>query len=142
VIRWATFLLVSFSLFFAWEMAQAKFFASMQGLPFWAATIQCLHAAGGDLLISAAAFGAAALVARHILWPRKQPLSGALVVFVALGLAVTVTYELYATSSEKWSYNETMPVVAGIGLLPLLQWTIIPLIQVALFRTIWRNRTP
>lgn len=139
--RWLAFLLGSFSLFFVWEMGQATFFASMQERLFWDATMECLRAAGGDLVLSAIAFGAAALVARWSLWPRKQKLVGPLLLFLAVGLAVTVAYELYATSRGKWTYAESMPLVAGIGLLPLLQWTIIPLIQVALFRGISRNRS-
>ena len=136
--RWLASLLVSFSFFFVWEMAQAKFFASMEGLPFWSATVQCLTAAGGDLLISSLAFCAAAVAARTLLWPARHNPAG-LVVFLVVGLAISIAYEVRALQTGKWEYDESMPTVAGIGLLPLLQWLVIPLTQAGIFRYIWKS---
>lgn len=138
--RWLAFLLVSFALFFAWEMAQGKLFASMQGLPFWSATLLCLKAAGGDLVISGIAFSSASLAARALRWPVQDRVVGPMVVFLLIGLAITIAYELRALQTGMWEYDPSMPTVAGIGVSPLLQWLVIPMAQAGLFRALWKNR--
>jgi hypothetical protein len=135
--RWSAFSIVCLALFFVWEMAQAKFFASMQALHFWPATLLCLKASAGDLVISAVSFVVAAATVRALLWPVKRHLGISLTAFLITGLEITVVYELYAISHGVWTYDPSMPTVAGVGLLPLLKWVIIPLLQVVVFRAIW-----
>lgn len=139
--RWSAFLLVVAALHFGWEMAHSRWFASMDALPFWTATWQCARATLGDLVITAVAFMIAAATARSILWPLKDHFLPAAAIFVATGLAITVGYEIFALSTGRWRYDETMPTVAGIGLLPLLQWLLLPLIELAAFRLLWRRET-
>jgi len=45
---------------------------------------------------------------------------------LAAGLSITVAIEKWAISVGRWQYKEAKPAIAGIGLLPLLQWIIIP----------------
>jgi len=138
--RWAVFALIVFALNFVWEMAQGKWFASMQGLPFWHATLLCLRATIGDLAITAAAFAVAAAVVKDVIWPVGQRVVSATTLFIAFGLAVSITYELLAVSAGKWHYGERMPTLFGLGVLPLLQWLMLPVAEVMLFRVIWRRR--
>jgi len=138
--RWLTFLLVSFALFFVWEMAQGKLFTSMQGLPFWFATGLCLKATAGDLFISAIAFGSAAVAAKALRWPAKRRMGVFLVVFLIVGLAISIAYELRAVKIGLWEYDSSMPTLGGIGVLPLLQWLVIPMAQAGLFRAMWKKR--
>ena len=138
--RWAVFALIVFALNFVWEMAQGKWFASMQGLPFWHATLLCLRATIGDLAITAAAFAVAAAVVKDVIWPVGQRVVFATTLFIAFGLAVSITYELLAVSAGKWHYGERMPTLFGLGVLPLLQWLMLPVAEVMLFRVIWRRR--
>lgn len=137
--RWMAWLLVAFALHFTWEMYQAKWFASMTGLPFWTATFLCLRATLGDLVITIVAFAAAAGTARVLMWPLRLRVVPMLV-FLATGMAITIGYEIFALRSGRWTYAEDMPTVFGIGLLPILQWSLIPPIEVALFRLLWRDR--
>ena len=47
---------------------------------------------------------------------------------LAAGLGFTVFsewYNVYVTGA--WAYQPAMPLVAGIGLTPLLQWLVVPL---------------
>ncbi len=48
---------------------------------------------------------------------------------VAVGLVITIILEALATGPlERWSYTSSMPTlpVLGTGLLPLLQWILLP----------------
>ena len=93
-----------------------------------------LHCTVGDLLILLFAFWTTSLLFRTRYWISKG--SGlAVVVFVSLGLAYTAWSEWFNTSIRlTWSYSPTMPTVFGIGLSPLLQWVIIPLILLLLMK--------
>lgn len=54
-----------------------------------------------------------------------------------VGLGLTVGFEYYYTNiSLRWAYSELMPLVPpfGTGLLPLIQWAIIPPIVLWLSR--------
>jgi hypothetical protein len=139
MMRWATFALLVFALNFGWEMTQGKWFASMQNLPFWHATLLCFRATLGDLVVTAVAFAIAAVIVKDRTWPvRGQVIIGTMA-FIAVGVAITVAYEIFALSSGKWHYDERMPTLGGLGVLPLLQWVALPVAEVMLFRVIWRH---
>jgi hypothetical protein len=127
--------LFAYALHFAWEMAHAKWFATMSELPFWTATAWCARAALWDVAISAAAYLAVALAARNGRWVAKaSPLP--IGVYFVLGLAVTVAIERSALATGRWRYAPDMPTIAGIGLSPLLQWIVVPLLIIAVARLV------
>lgn len=122
-------------------MEQGRWFASMAPLSFWRATLLCARATVGDVVITAVAFAIVAAVARSFHWPAERghvllPIA----IFIALGLALTVAYEIHALAVGQWSYAETMPAIAGVGVLPILQWLVIPIAELAVFRLLWRSR--
>lgn len=129
----AALTLIAYALHFSWEMAQAKWFTTMSELPFWTATAWCARAAGWDVAISAFAYTAAALTARSWRWMRGRSLLP-FAVYLVSGLAVTVAIEWWALSSGRWRYAPAMPTVFGVGLSPLLQWIIVPLLLIAVVR--------
>ncbi|MEM5474476.1 hypothetical protein WNZ14_22355 [Hoeflea sp. AS60] len=58
-------------------------------------------------------------------------------VFLGIGIALTVSFEYYYTNiSQRWTYSDLMPLVPpfGTGLSPLLQWIFIPLAVVWFMR--------
>lgn len=65
-------------------MAHASLFAPMDRLPFWQATAWCAQAAGWDVVISVAAYAAAALAVRRALWS-QHPMGDARSLFPSLG---------------------------------------------------------
>src|SRR5947209_6477823 len=79
---------IAYAMHFAWEMAQARFFATMQSLPFWRATAWCARAAGWDVLIEFVAYSAAVLIVRDVRWPRSPRLLPSLI-FIGAGLTIT-----------------------------------------------------
>ncbi len=118
----------SFLLNFVWEMWQIPFFAATSSDPHWEGVVACTQATFGDAVISLVAFGCVAALARSRLWildSRPSQVVG----FVAVGVVITIILEALATGPlERWSYTSSMPTlpVLGTGLLPLLQWIVLP----------------
>ena len=136
--RWVVLAFGVLALNFAWEMAQMGFFADMMELPFWSATARCFRAALGDAVIAAAAFIAAAAVAGRVDWPIGNRLTRPLLIFLTIGLAVTIGVEVSALATGRWSYNARMPRIGWVGVTPLLQWLLLPLLEIVAFRRILR----
>ena len=90
----------AFLLNYPWEFLQVPFFADMATAPHWDAVRFCTRATLGQIIG-----------------------------FIAAGIAITVAFEWFATEVwDRWSYGEAMPTIPLLrtGLLPLLQWTILP----------------
>ncbi len=120
--------LFAFFLNFLWEMWQAPFFEELINMPHWEATKMCTEAAAGDAVIATVSFWGVALATRTRAWilrPHWRTVAG----FVALGVMITIIVEAFAVGSlDRWQYAEVMPTLPflGTGLLPILQWIIIP----------------
>ena len=130
--------LALFILNFTWEMAQASFFSSMKGQPFWSATWLCTRAAAADVALLSLFFEIAALVVRDAAWPLRPTLRATTTFFVA-SLLATVAIERWAIATRRWSYSDDMPMIFGVGALPLLQWILIPFLSVLIFRFTFRT---
>lgn len=128
--------LFAFLLHFVWEMWQVPFYVGMAEADHWAAVQFCTRAAAGDAVIALMAFWAVAAMWRNRSWllgPRLPQMA----VFIAVGLAITVVLEWLATERwQRWEYAEAMPrlPLIGTGLLPLLQWVFLPLVNLWLAR--------
>jgi hypothetical protein len=119
---------------FAWEMLQAPLYVGMAEMPHAQATKACLQATVGDAVIMLIAYGVVAVAARSRHWilaSKGWQLAG----FVVIGVSITAAIEWLATRGywiSNWNYLPTMPLVpgTGIGLVPLLQWVVLPLLTV------------
>jgi hypothetical protein len=123
---WAAAAGFAFLLHFAWEMLQFPLYTGMAEAPHGPATWTCLQATLGDVALSLAALGATAIAARGNLW--RGPLRpGHLALYIASGLALSLALE-YASVHlwRRWQYGPGTPAFLGIGLPPLLQWTLLP----------------
>jgi hypothetical protein len=113
---------------YPWEFLQVPFYRDMPQAAHWDAILFCSRATAGDALIALASFWGVALLSRSRVWVTRPSLwqVGA---FSAFAVAITVGLEWHATViAERWAYAEHMPVlpVIGTGLLPILQWVILP----------------
>jgi hypothetical protein len=126
----------SLFLHFAWEMWQVPFFVGMEATAHGQVVWLCTRATFGDVGIALAALA-------PLLWPgvgvrrliALQP--GALILYVAAGLLVTIAFEFAATEVlGRWAYSSTMPrlPVLGTGVTPILQWIVIPPVAVIFAR--------
>ena len=132
--RWLAAASFVFAMNFGWEMAQGGLYAGMNEMSFRAATLLCLLATMGDVVIVAIAYGVAMAVARRVEWFAGARTLSASVAFVSTGLVITVVYERWALSTGRWQYGPGMPVIFGIGATPLLQWIVLPLLFTVFFR--------
>jgi hypothetical protein len=127
--------LFSFLLHFTWEMLQVPFFAQLPAMAHWHAILVCLQATIGDVAIALVAFGAGAWLGGQVRWFLK-PSGKALAAYVSTGLVATFFLERHALAAGRWSYSELMPVIPilGVGLVPLLQWALLPPLYLYLAR--------
>ena len=119
---------------FAWEILQAPLFVGMAEMPHAQVTKACLQATVGDALIMLLAYGVVAVVVHSRSWILASK-GWQLSLFVAIGVSITAVIEWLATRGywmASWNYLPTMPLVPGtdIGLVPLLQWIVLPLLTV------------
>lgn len=118
----------SFLLNLAWEFWQVPFFRGVAEQPHWLGVKICTQATLGDAGIALAAFWVTTVFAgsrRWIVRPRRSDIA----TFMGSGLMATIVFESLATGAlERWAYSEAMPrlPLLGTGLLPLLQWLILP----------------
>lgn len=131
-------LLVTLLGHYVWEIGHAQFFADHAGAPLSSYALHCFVASIGDVVIAFVAFGVAALAFGRAGWPLEKRPVGAAALWLAVGLAITVGFELYATATGRWAYAPSMPTLLGIGLLPLLQWIVVPTATLLLIR--WLTR--
>lgn len=122
----------AFLLNLPWEFAQVPLFADMPIAGHWRAIQVCGRATLGDVVIALTAFCVVAASARSRRWilaPTPRQVAG----FVSVGVLITIVMEWLATQVVgRWAYAEAMPVVPvlGVGLSPLLQWIVLPLLVV------------
>lgn len=119
---------------FAWEIVQAPLFVGMAEMPHAQVTKACLQATFGDAVIMLVAHGGVAVAARSRRW-FLTPKGWQLPLFMAVGVSITVAIEWLATRGywmASWNYLPAMPLMpgTGIGLVPLLQWIVLPLLTV------------
>ena len=123
-------LVFSFLLNLAWEYWQVPFFRGMADQPHWVGVKACTLATLGDAAIALAAYWVTAIFARARGWIlRPNRLDIANFLGVGVGVVVTTLFEALATGMfQRWAYSDAMPrlPVIGTGLLPLLQWLVIP----------------
>lgn len=118
----------AFLLNFVWEFLQVPFFRGMAEAPHWEAVQSCTLATVGDAGIALVSFWTVALAVRSRSWV-IHPTTRQLLGFVAVGIGITITFEWLATEVlDRWSYAEPMPTLPllGTGLLPILQWIVLP----------------
>ena len=120
-----------FLLAFLWEMLQMPFY-QMGGLSTSQATRNCALATFGDAGIMVFAYWVTTRFAPDRLWLRQwraRPLA----IYLSVGMVITIVVEHFALRSDwGWTYSETMPTIATIGLVPILMWLIVPLVTLAL----------
>lgn len=131
---------LSLALNLVWEIAQLPLYTIVRTESIPRIAYAILHCTIGDALIALASFVVAGLATRHLYWPVTHPRIGG-GISTALGLSYTVYsewYNVYETGA--WAYSESMPLVFGIGVAPLLQWLVIPLALLVVFRRRWRGQ--
>jgi hypothetical protein len=140
-LRWPELSLAAFAflLNFPWETIQSPLFEDMASMPHRDAVRYCTRATFGDVGITLIAFWIVAATSGRgrgwILQSGRTPIA----YFVIIGVLISSAIEVLATSGrwlEGWTYSADMPVLWGVnvGLVPVLQWIILPPAAVLLTR--------
>ncbi|HEB35340.1 MAG TPA: hypothetical protein ENI18_05820 [Candidatus Aminicenantes bacterium] len=125
----------AFLLNFAWEVLQTPFFLDISDkikTIIW----YRFHCTLGDVMISLGSFWLVALISKSRIWFLNLT-KGKLLLFVAFGVSYTIFSEIKNVSLNKlWAYSDLMPVIPyiDVGIVPLIQWIIIPPILVFIIR--------
>lgn len=118
----------SFLLNFLWEIQQMPYFRVSSEFGYTDIVNNCTLATFGDAGISVTAFAIVAAIAKSRRWI-LQPNWWQIGIFILVGIIITIIFEALATGVlNRWQYSEATPTlpVLGTGLLPVLQWLIIP----------------
>ncbi|HEY7610863.1 MAG TPA: hypothetical protein VIF14_16665 [Alphaproteobacteria bacterium] len=126
----------AFALNWIWENAQAPLYRGYAG--FAREVWMCTVATSGDVAIVAAIFAAVALAWRDSAWHRRVSLGQALVAMI-VGIGIAIAIEHRALVDGRWAYG-AMPLVpfTSIGLLPVLQMAILPVVVFRFMRAAGR----
>jgi len=85
-------------------------------------------AAVGDVFLTITAYAVVAVFVRDWSWLLRLTL-GPVAGFVAIGLILSATLEAISVYVwERWTYAPSMPLFFGIGVAPLAQWVIVPVV--------------
>ncbi|MCY7322286.1 MAG: hypothetical protein LH660_10940 [Phormidesmis sp. CAN_BIN36] len=113
---------------FFWEIQQMPFYQLPSEFSCFDMIRNCTFATIGDVGISLLAFWVVAALAKSRQW-FHQPWRSQLTSFIFVGVITTVVFEALAIGVLKlWAYAAFMPTLPflGSGLLPLLQWLLLP----------------
>lgn len=118
---------------FVWEVSQRPLYANYRFS--WREVLHCFLAALGDVLILAVLYTVMRLIFGSWLWP-QIPGAHRIVALVGLGAVIASAIERHALSVGRWTYSENMPLFPGtsLGLIPVLQMALIPLLLTSLSR--------
>jgi len=122
-----------------WEIIQLPLYTIYYETDLQTIAYAVAHCTLGDALIALSSFLLAAAATRSWNWPVDRTARGATVAVTA-GLAYTVFSEWFNVSVRgSWAYTPAMPQLFGLGLLPLLQWLVLPLLGLFIFRALERR---
>src|SRR6266566_4424866 len=111
-------LIVSFGLNWIWEMAQMPAFVETGGRSWRQTALQCTVFSLGDAALILIIYGIAIVAASRI---AKIKDANFYLLVSALGGVAAVFIGLVAKAIGAWRYSERMPVLVGVGVLPILQ---------------------
>jgi len=135
-----TWTLWLFALNLAWEVVQLPLYALGRYSGWADLGYAVLHCTLGDAAMAFAAYLIAALVTQEPRWLLRRPLTGLAVVLVA-GESFTIWAEWYNVYVlHSWAYAARMPTIRGIGVAPLAQWLVLPVLALVVLRYLHRHR--
>ncbi len=139
LVRRATVIfLIAVGINYVWEVGQVPFYSGLtfDGPTFW----HCFIASLGDGLILLAIFGVGWAAQRRQDW-FERPGANGYALMLGAGLLIAIAIEWFAVHMlQRWRYSELMPELFGVGLVPIAQMLLLPLL---IFRlsAIWLRST-
>ena len=133
-------LVLIFGLNFIWEISQMSLYNDHSN-GFIDFILVHVRASLGDVILFAIIYLASASIFQDFYWfMRKQKY---IYVFTLIcGFALATVIEKYALATNRWSYNDLMPIIPffKVGLSPILQLTILPAITILITQKIYPKK--
>jgi hypothetical protein len=120
-----------------WENAQAPLYEGYKG--FGQHFIFCFVASIVDGVIIVVFYLIVSVIRRNRSWLFSIRI-GDIIILVILGILTAIAFEKWALSNGTWSYDERMPMILGLGLMPLLQLSILSIISIYLVKVPLQQR--
>lgn len=110
-----------------WEAAHVPLYTLWEEGTAGEIAFAVVHCTAGDLVIASTCLFAALALLGEPAWPVRQ-FASVVTLATLVGLAYTVYSEKRNLDGGSWRYLDSMPMVPvlGVGLTPLLQWTLLP----------------
>ena len=122
-----------------WEIIQLPLYTIYYETDLQTIAYAVAHCTLGDVLIALSSYLFAAATTRSWDWPVDRAVPGAAVAVVA-GLTYTALSEwLNVSVRGSWAYAPAMPQLFRLGLSPLLQWLVLPVLGLFMFRVLVRQ---
>lgn len=117
-----------------WEFTQCIWFYDMWSWPFWKATVWMWAAISGDILIVLGLWKITTLLVPSVHFYKPDGMG--YVVLLLISFVAAVFLEWIAIYLELWTYDPFMPtlMILGrqVGLMPILQITVLPALSIYL----------
>jgi hypothetical protein len=126
------FALIVLILNLIWEFSHYNLYNDLSGIP---PTLHLITASFSDVFWIFIIFFFVFLINRGIEWI-KNPTKKDYFLIVIFGLVTAILIEIINLNLGRWAYRETMPVIFGIGLSPLVQLFATSLISLLIIRRI------
>ncbi len=117
-----------------WEGLHSYFYIFPDGLNVYPRF--CWWCITGDVLITLGAFFFVSFIFKTRKWIVK-PTKNQIMLFILAGVVYTMISEfIHVNIKGTWQYSEIMPVIPwiNVGLTPIVQWIIVPLVLVFIIR--------
>jgi hypothetical protein len=135
IVRYLRLAVVFVALNLVWELLQLPLYTIWWSEPWPRIAFALFHCTLGDLLIGAVAFTFALVIGGQGSPADRPARIRVVVITTAIGTGYTVFSEwLNVEVRQTWAYTEMMPRLPflGTGLMPLLQWLLLPGIAITL----------
>lgn len=128
--KYLSILWLVFIINFLWEISQMFLYENHTN-GFWNFIFLHIKASLGDVVIFLLIYLLGALIFQSKKWFVKENKSKYFIASL-LGLIIAIVIERYALATQRWAYNNLMPVIPllKVGLSPILQMIILPPITI------------
>jgi hypothetical protein len=117
-----------------WENAQAPLYES-----FSQHFVFCVAASIVDAAVVVGLYVMVGLLRRNIFWLLNITIKDIIILLIS-GIVTSIAFEELALSNGSWNYNENMPLIFGLGLVPLIQLAVLSIISVYLVQLIIKSK--
>ena len=124
-----------------WEFAQLPLYTLWKTDTAGQITYAVLHCTAGDVLIAGGTLAGSLLLLGTAKWPHARFLPVATATLIS-DIGITAYIEHLSIARGIWAYSDLMPMLpgTGIGLSPLAQWIVIPVLALMMTRSIKPSR--